>query len=129
MKGPAGIYTLWAEDTFLYVGVSRVDAKDTNNPQAAGVWGRLNTHVRGPRTGHLMAYVSNRFVIPDLTREEQEQLRRGETNLTERITVWVKNHISYRVVICTGPEALEVETIVRRRGLPRAGKPILNSTD
>lgn len=126
-KGPPGIYTLWAENVFLYVGISYKDRADTTNPAAAGVWGRLNTHVRGSRTGHLMGYVANRFVIPDLTRDDQEQLRRGETTLNARIAAWVHEHMSYRVIVCLGPEARAAEALIRRSGLPNAGLALFNS--
>jgi hypothetical protein len=75
-----------------------------------------------------MGYISNRFVVPDLTRAEQEQLRRGETTLNDRITAWVKEHISYRAVLCPGPEAREAEAFIRRVGLPTAGAPLFNSS-
>ena len=35
-----GIYALWHDDVLLYAGMSRVDPRDTSNPQATGVPGR-----------------------------------------------------------------------------------------
>jgi hypothetical protein len=71
-KGPPGIYTLWADTKLLYVGISYKDAKDTTNPQAAGVWGRLSVHAKARRTSDLMVALGDRFVIPNLTPSELE---------------------------------------------------------
>src|SRR5207302_1507916 len=101
-KGPTGGYTLWNEQKFFYAGISYKDAKDAlTNPQAAGVWGRLNHHARGFGESHLRTYVAERYVIPDLTRGERESLRRGAIRMSEKISDYIRNSLTYRVVICT----------------------------
>lgn len=45
-----GVYTLWDEGVFLYVRIARVDPGETNNPQADGIKGRLNTYRRARLT-------------------------------------------------------------------------------
>lgn len=47
-----GIYALWFKDQLLYTGIAKVDPSTTNNPQAAGVAGRLSTY-RNCRSCHL----------------------------------------------------------------------------
>jgi hypothetical protein len=125
-KGPPGIYTIWADGQFLYVGISYRDAKDTANPRAAGVWGRLGVHARARRTSDLMVAVGDRLVIPDLTRDELDALREGRLDLADRMRRWFKDHVGYRAVITESARARALEAQIRTGGLPGVGKPLFN---
>ena len=126
-KGPPGVYTLWRGQDLLYCGMTYRDASETTNPQAAGVWGRLDTHRNLKRASSLGVQIMDRFIIPDLTPDELEALRRGERFLQDRLRAWIRDNVSYRVwVSTTGTEARHVERLVRRNGLEHVGLPLLN---
>jgi len=121
------VYTLWDADDFLYCGMVYVDASETTNPQAKGVWGRLDSHRRLKRTSNLGVQLMDRVVIPDLTRSDLEDLRAGSLDLQQRLREWGTQRILYRVWISPdGAAARRVENVIRREGLPRVGPPQLN---
>lgn len=72
-----GIYALWHEDMLLYVGIARVDPKDTKNPQAAGVPGRLGTYRRCRLTSDFAIACAFRFVVPSLSDNQSAALATG----------------------------------------------------
>ena len=125
--GPSGVYSVWHEGAFLYVGMAWAH-RDESNPRATGVFGRLKSHASGRRSGDQFAiYVCDRFVIPTLTQEDMSALARGVRLLDARTREYIADHLSYRVVITQdGPAARALELIVRREGLPRSGRPQIN---
>lgn len=97
--GPSGVYTVWNDDLFLYVGMAWAH-RDEGNPHATGVFGRLKSHASGRRSGDQFAiYVCDRFVIPSLTSADMSALARGERILDARTRQYVSDHLSYRVVV------------------------------
>jgi hypothetical protein len=126
-KGPPGVYTLWHDEEFLYCGMAYKDATETTNPQAAGLWGRLRTHWAGRRTGYLNVQVLDRFIIPELSKDELSALRVGDLSLAARLRAWMHQHADYRAWISPdGSSAREVEDHIRSTGLPMTGPPQLN---
>lgn len=127
-KGPPGVYTVWRGDEFLYVGISYRDSRDTANPAAKGVFGRLASHASGRRSGdQFNVYVCDHYVIPELTRDDLEALRNGDRFLDQRTRDYVATRLCYRVWIApSGDDARRVEGHVRRHGLATKGKPVLN---
>lgn len=125
--GPSGVYTIWNDDTFLYVGMAW-SHRDETNPRATGVFGRLKSHASGRRSGDQFAvYVCDRFVLPTLTSADMSALARGARILDARTRQYVWDHLSYRVVVTRdGPSARALETLVRKEGLPRGGRPMIN---
>lgn len=125
--GPSGVYSVWHEEAFLYVGMAWAH-RDESNPRATGLFGRLKSHASGRRSGDQFAiYVCDRFVIPTLTQEDMSALARGVRLLDARTREYIADHLSYRVVITQdGPAARALELIVRREGLPRSGRPQIN---
>ena len=76
--GPSGVYTVWSDESFLYVGMAWAH-RDDENPRATGVFGRLKSHASGRRSGDQFAiYVCDQFVIPTLTNADMSALARGE---------------------------------------------------
>ena len=125
--GPPGVYTLWDGDDFLYCGMVYMDATHTTNPQAKGVWGRLDTHRRFERTSHLGVQLMDRVIIPDLTTNDLQALRAGSLDLQRRLREWGTERVSYRAWVSPdGATARRVEAAIRREGLPRFGRPQLN---
>jgi hypothetical protein len=94
---------------------------------AKGLWTRLNSHASGRRSGdQLCVYVGDRFVVPGLAPSRQHQLAAGDLSLDSLIRAFVRERLTYRIVIIAdGAEALELEREVRRGSLS-AGKPYLN---
>lgn len=126
-RGPPGIYSIWANETFLYVGIAYKDARDTDNPQAGGVWGRLGVHSRARRTSDLMVAIGDRFVIPDLSLADLAELGAGQLDLAERMRTWFKTHVCYRVSTTGSEQARQLEQQIRSNGLPGAGQPLFNA--
>jgi hypothetical protein len=125
--GPSGVYTIWNGQQLLYVGMAWAHRDDVN-PKAQGVFGRLASHASGRRSGdQFCIYVCDQFVVPELTADDMTALRRGERLLDGRTRAFIHGHLTYRVAITTsGAEARALEALVRRDGLPRAGRPTIN---
>ena len=57
-----GVYTIWHESKFLYVGISWQD-----RPNSKGLFGRLNAHASGRRSGdQFCIYICDLFIVPTL---------------------------------------------------------------
>jgi hypothetical protein len=48
--GPSGVYTIWMDGVLLYVGMAYAHRSESN-PKASGVFGRLQSHASGRRSG------------------------------------------------------------------------------
>jgi hypothetical protein len=67
-KGPPGVYTIWNDNTFLYVGMSWREPTRTTNGTLRGLWGRLKSHASGRRSGdQFCIYICDQFVIASLS--------------------------------------------------------------
>lgn len=126
--GPSGVYTIWMGSTFLYVGMSWTHRTATGNSTAKGVFGRLASHASGRRSGdQFCIYICDRFVIPQLDRTDLAALADGQRILDGRTRQFIAEHLSFRVMLtANGHDARSIETTVRRLGLPRAGRPLIN---
>jgi hypothetical protein len=133
-KRAVGVYTVWEGDRLLYVGMSGramtaedLEVSEGGRVVAKGLWTRLNGHASGRRSGdQFCVYVCDRFVVPDLTPSQQQQLAAGTLSLDSLIRVFVRERLAYRfVIVADGAEALKLEREVRRGSLS-AGKPYLN---
>ena len=126
--GPTGVYTIWRGADFLYAGMSYVHRSDTANQQAKGVFGRLASHASGRRSGdQFCIYICDRFVVPTLSAEDMAELAQGARILDLRTREFIREHLRYRVAVTSsGTEARALESLVRRDGLPRAGRPAIN---
>jgi hypothetical protein len=126
--GPSGVYTVWRGTSFLYVGMSWAHRVDGVTDKARGVFGRLASHASGRRSGdQFCIYICDRYVIPRLTAADMEALANGERILDRRTKQFIAEHLDYRVApTSSGAEARAIEAAVRRNGLARAGRPIIN---
>lgn len=128
VKYRPGVYTLWRGEEFLYVGMSYRASDPTPEVDGKwGLWGRIRTH-HSSRPGHLTRAILSRFVIPSLTPDDVDAMRQGDDDLLDqRLLEFVDNEIDYRAWISdNGDDARQVENLIRRDGLPRAGQPLLN---
>jgi hypothetical protein len=124
-----GIYALWHDDVLLYVGIARVDPRDTTNPQAAGVPGRLNTYRRCRLTSDFALGCTLRFIVPFLTEQDRAALADGSMTmrvLQPRVQEWVWKNVSFSTVITDAATAVAAESVGRLTGLPGVGCPAFN---
>jgi hypothetical protein len=88
--GPPGVYAIWKDTEFLYVGISYVDRRTSSNKQAKGVFGRLASHASGRRSGdQFNIYICDRFVVPELTSDDLEALSIGARILDGRTRAFI----------------------------------------
>lgn len=101
----AGVYTVWRGDEFIYVGMSGrgAEAEDFvvsgGSGKAMGLWTRLNSHASGRRSGdQFNIYVCDRFIVPVLTSDEQQQIGSGRLLLGQLTRRWhrLKNAPAHR---------------------------------
>jgi hypothetical protein len=122
-RGRVGIYAIFCDESFLYAGMSRVDSRDTENPQAGGVWGRLATHSRGTESGRFSVGIRDYYVLPTLTTD----LIGAGFNMNAAIRAFVKERCSYRAVVTpSAAEARAAETFARRHGFGAYDLPLFN---
>jgi hypothetical protein len=125
--GPSGVYSIWNDTLFLYVGMA-YKHRNEESPKASGVFGRLSTHADGRRSGdQFSVYICDRFVVPQLTEEQMQGLARGDRILDALTKQYIRDHLTYRVVVTENGEAARtLEALIRREGLPNSGRPLIN---
>jgi hypothetical protein len=113
-------------------GVTIAEVDEDGQPvetQTRGLYGRLNTHASGKRSGdQFCIYVCDRFVIPSLLadKDKLELLAEGRLNLDELTQAYIQQHYEYRYTpTASGKAASKIEDQVKR-GKLGAGRPILN---
>jgi hypothetical protein len=124
-----GVYALWHHDELLYVGMVRTDPKDTTNPQARGVAGRLNTYRRCPLTERFTVALTFRFVVPTLSDAEREKLASGEMGVSAvqaRTKKWLDDHVTFSTDAVAAPVARAAEERARSAGLGTSPRPWFN---
>ena len=128
-RGRPGVYTLWHGPSLLYVGMARMDQRDTSNPQARGLFGRLQTHYDVfPQRDPWPAIWP--LIRAPLSPADLEALRQNNVpvahRLRPRLQEFARREVSYRWIITSGGAARAIEDHVRRVGLPTAGRPLVN---
>jgi len=132
----AGVYTVWRQDEFIYVGMSGRGAQredfvahpgQPGREQAKWMWTRLDSHASGRRSGdQFNIYICDRFIVPVLTPGQQRDIGQGILLLDQMTKNFIRKHLSYRFLVYpSGKEALTAEREVRAGSLP-AGRPYLN---
>jgi hypothetical protein len=128
----AGVYTVWRQEDLLYAGMSGRGAQAEDftvgsDGKAAGLWTRLRSHATGRRSGdQFNVYICDRFVIPTLTQDQQQEIASGRLLLDQMTKEFISQNLTYRYLVCRdGTEALAIERSVRAGQLP-AGRPYLN---
>ena len=131
----AGVYTVWRGDEFIYVGMSGrgLTADDilrgrNERGSRKGLYSRLESHASGRRSGdQFCVYVCDRFVVPNLSRDEMKRLAAGGQLLDGLTKLFVRESFRYRFAETEdGETALRIEKMVRDGALGR--KPMLNPT-
>ncbi len=125
-KGRPGVYSIWRESQLIYIGMSWQDGTFVDG--APGLFGRLKSHASGRRSGdQFNVYICDRYVVPELTKEQRNELRAGARILDGLTHDFICSHLAYRVWIAPdGKTARAVELILRSEGLAVGGRPQLN---
>ncbi len=125
-----GIYALWFGEQLLYIGIARVDPRDTMNPQAAGVAGRLLTYRKCRLTSDFAIAAAFRFIVPELSEEDRGRLRSGQLGVRDIQAItkdWVADNVEFSVYAAPAAVAAGAETVARRAGIPGSGPPAFNA--
>lgn len=127
-KGPPGVYTVWRGVEFLYVGISWREPSPTGGSTTKGLWGRLDSHAAGRRSGdQFCIYVCDRFVLVSLSPGDIQEVAAGALSLDGLTRDYIRTNLAYRyVTTASGKDARELETVIRRGGLLEQGQPLLN---
>lgn len=126
-KVSAGVNTIWDAGQLVYVGMAgrSMRAEDIDSPdepvKAKGLWTRLNSHASGRRSGdQFCVYVCDRFVVPNLSVDQQEQLAEGRLALDKLTRQLIHDRYAYRfAIISDGAAALALEREIQRGRAPR----------
>ena len=99
-KGQPGVYLIYQGDRWIYVGMA-----------SANLYGRLNQHARGRRSGdQFCVYVSDRLVMKNLTDEQLDEISQGTYSLDHQIRDFIRTELSYRyVLVSDDPTARALE--------------------
>ena len=124
----AGVYTIWDGDQLVYVGMAgRAITANRVSTKPTGLWDRLRSHADGRRSGNQFCiYVCDRFIVPNLSPDEQTQIGAGTLSLDHLTRRYIHDKLAYRYVTTTTPsEARNLERQVQSGAL-QAGAPFLN---
>jgi hypothetical protein len=134
---PAGVYTIWEDDRFIYVGrAGRIMGVDPENPPGRDgsviapknpLRSRLNAHASGRRSGdQFCVSVCDRFLVPGLNDSERRAIAEGFLKLDELTKHYIRDRYSYRYITDLGGyTAFLLERLVQGGAL-QADKPFLN---
>jgi hypothetical protein len=123
-KGLPGVYAIWCDDDFLYAGCAYRSREETTNPQAQGVWGRLQTHARATQPSQLSDGIFRHYILRELT-----DARRADEAFDPRVASreFLRERLTYRAVVTEdGTAARDAEDEIRR-GQTVLGPPRFNS--
>jgi hypothetical protein len=132
-NGRAGVYTIWRDDDFVYVGAAGLrlppwtPEADVTPGRPRGLRDRLRSHASGLRSGdQFCIYVFDRLVLPILTHEQIQLASAAKLSLDKLTRTYVRERLSYRfVVLDHWQSAITLERLIQREGL--SGElPLLN---
>jgi hypothetical protein len=144
-----GVCSTWLDDgQFLYIGMARrrsvsqgmrerghrpspeagkTGQVPTDDRKTQGLWNCLWRHASGRRVADRFCLgVCDRFLIPGLTRSQQDAIAEGAISLDELTRQFVRDRCVYRFVVT--PDDRTSEAVYRqvRDGALAAGAPLLN---
>ena len=131
-----GVYTVWNRSgDYLYAGMAgrsltaeAIIERRVNPSARTGLWGRLNAHASGKRSGNQFCiYVADRLVLPTLAPDTIAAIAQGAQSFDRLVREFIWHNLAYRFVETRDNlEAFEVERQAQR-GLGTIGKPFLNA--
>lgn len=122
-----GVYTIWRGSEFIYVGIAGRGLDLTmEHKKMRGIKDRLDSHLRGRRSGGFGVYVCDRLVLPTLNRAQIKEIAAGGLSLDALTKDYIREHLSYRFALMPNyTAALDVESRIARGETPM-GLPLLN---
>ena len=130
----AGVYTIWHDKQFLYVGMSgrgwsiqKIEQLRKDGVRRKGLFRRLQSHASGRRSGdQFCIYICDCLVLSELSEDELARIVAGRLSLDELTRNYIRQHLSFRFVeMPDGPSAHALESRIKKGALS-AGKPLLN---
>ena len=99
-KGQPGVYLIYQEGRWIYIGMSFKDLQS-----------RLSQHASGRRSGdQFCVYVGDRLVMSKLSIDQMKGVFSGEYSLDDAIKEFVRSQLSYRyLVVADDPTARALE--------------------
>ncbi len=134
-KYAAGVYTIWREAEFVYVGMAgrgksaeQIAERRNRGSAPTGLLDRIGSHASGRRSGDQFCfYVADRFVLPLLDQDTIASIADGSALFDHFVRRYVHEHLAYRfAVVEDGASAARLERLIVSDGLT-CGPPILNS--
>ena len=112
---------------FIYVGIAGRGLDLTmEHKKMRGIKDRLDSHLRGRRSGGFGVYVCDRLVLPTLNRAQIKEIAAGGLSLDALTKDYIREHLSYRFALMPNyTAALDVESRIARGETPM-GLPLLN---
>ncbi len=141
-RGPIHSSRMWQQDCIRSGGMmssstlgmssrglsaAEIEAKTLSGQRKRALYSRLESHASGRRSGdQFCLYVYDYYIVPELSKDELEQIRHGAISLDQRTKQFIRSQLIYRfVAVAAGDVALRIETYIKREGL-RGSKPRLN---
>jgi hypothetical protein len=111
-----GVYTIWAIDRLVYVGIA-----------VRSLRGRLASHASGKRGGdQFCVYVADRFVLPAFTPDDIKAISSRKVSFDALVRRYIHEHFGYRwIAVADALAARQLEKAIRTGALP-VGLPLLN---
>jgi hypothetical protein len=112
-----GVYTIWEEKQFIYVGIS-----------TKSLFSRLRSHASGRRSGdQFCIYVSDRFILPSLDMDSIKSISSGKLLMDQLMRQYIQERLSYRFIeVQNVAIASSIEKRIKIAGL-KVGLPLLNA--
>lgn len=123
-----GVYTIWREPEFLYVGIAGRNLDLTlEHKRSRGMRDRLDSHRSGRRSGdQFCVYVCDRLVLPTLTAEQIKEIAASTLSLDVLTRLYIHEHMLYRFAATDSYQtAFQIEVAFARGETP-LGLPLLN---
>jgi hypothetical protein len=130
----AGLYSIWEQETLLYVGMSGQGGGAGKEALAVAIkrnrpWGlrtRLASHASGRRSGdQFCVYVADYLVLPKLAPCDIQEIANRKASFDEHVKRYIRDRLVFRFALTeSGSRALAVERLVKAGGLGQL--PLLN---
>ena len=125
----AGVYVIWDDQTLLYVGTAGkdLDKAQKSGKNKFGLITRLNSHASGrTASDKFCSLLSNRIVIPSLTKTQIIKFREGSVTLDQITKKYIRSNLEYQyLVVDNFQDAIDLEMHIRR-GAIFSTTPLLN---
>ena len=124
-KVSSGVYTIWNQDEFLYVGMSGKDIHEMNiedirnEGKKRGLITRLESHWSGQRSGdQFCVYISDLYVLQNLSSQDIVLISRREKRMDDYVRDYIRNNLSFRYVLMkNGKDCFSLEKFIQIQGL------------